>query len=157
MNCREARRRLSDYLDETLELSVRHTLSEHLEACSICREEHRLLAATRRLLSTYGESSCPVDLSYLATQRPVRARGAWFVPSLWRGLTVAGAALALAAVGWQWQRPAGEEALSSETPRVVVRDVAEVEELHGSFAVQQSLDVRAGLVLYAPDWADRAP
>ena len=35
--------------------------------------------------------------------------------------------------------------------------VAEVEELHRSFAVQQSLGERDGLVLFAPDWVNRVP
>jgi anti-sigma factor RsiW len=158
MTCREARRRLSDYLDDGLELSIRRELIDHLDACPACSEEQRLLAATRRLLSACGASPCPVDLTPLATRTPLRVREQRSISRVCRGLAAASAAVALIAVSWQWQRSAGERTVTPPAPhRVVVRDVAEVEELHRSFAVQQSLGTRDGLVLFAPEWAERAP
>jgi predicted anti-sigma-YlaC factor YlaD len=154
MTCREARDRLSDYLDHDRALTTRRELEEHLQTCAACREEHRLLAATCRLLADLGSTPCPVDLSRIATAATVGTRRRWTFPSS-RLALVAATAAALVAVVWPWQQPVPSPEPTGPAARVIVRDVAEVEELHRSFAVQQSLDARAGLVLYAPEWAER--
>jgi predicted anti-sigma-YlaC factor YlaD len=161
MTCREARDRLSDYLDNDLAPAMRLAVGEHLRSCAACHEEHRLLAVTCRLLASVGSTRCPVDFTKLATEVAVRSgrRGPWRrsapVPILRTALAGASAAVALVAVVWQWQRPMTTPEPPGPAARVIARDVAEVEELHRSFAVQQSLDARAGLVLYAPEWAER--
>jgi anti-sigma factor RsiW len=154
MTCREARDRLSDYLDNDLAPAARRELEDHLRACAACCEEHRLLAATCRLLSTHGPAHCPVDFTRLAIRMPAPAWRRWTFLSLRTVMATATAVVAVVVAVGQWQRP--EPSPPSESgPRVIVRDVAEVEELHRSFAVQQSLDARASLVLYAPEWAER--
>ncbi len=156
MTCHEARDRLSEYLDNELEPTTRQELAGHLEACAACREEHRLLAAACRLLSTYGPTSCPVDFTHLAARVADRDRRWWGFPSFRYGLAAVTAAAAVVVGLWQWPRPESYLPLPGSTPpRVVVRDVAEVEELHQSFAVQQSLGARDGLVIYAAEWAGR--
>lgn len=155
MICREARDRLSDYLDNDMPPAARGELEDHLQACAACREEHRLLASTCRLLANLGTTPCPVDFTKLATEATLRTRSRWTFPSLPAALAAATVAAALVAAVWQWQQPLTTPEPPGPAPRVIVRDVAEVEELHRSFAVQQSLDARAGLVLYAPEWAER--
>jgi anti-sigma factor RsiW len=157
MTCREARDRLSDYLDNLLPGTARQRLAQHLAACADCAEEYRLLAATCRLLSTYGTQPCPVDLTDLATRLPARTRRPWFSLVLLRRLAAATALAAAAVFGWQsWYRtPEGPIAPPRAPRRVVVREVAEVEELHQSFTIQQSLSGQDGLVVFAPEWAER--
>jgi anti-sigma factor RsiW len=159
MTCREARDRLSDYLDEGLNATLRRELEQHLDRCAACREEHRLLAATRQLLKTYGAVACPVDFTHLASRMPDRSAARGFSPGFRRPLMVAAAVLALAVGSWQWLRPALEpsrpDGVARQAPRVPFvsgRDVAEVEDLHRSFVVQQAVGTRGGLVLFAPEW-----
>jgi hypothetical protein len=73
------------------------------------------------------------------------------------GFAIAGTAAALALAASQGQRPTLAPVPSGPAPRVVVRDVADVEELHRAFVVQQSLGPRDGLVFFASQWAERAP
>jgi anti-sigma factor RsiW len=155
MNCCKVREHLPDTLDGALAASVQGAVERHLESCAECREEHRVLLATRALLARHGATRIPVDLTHLAARLAVRSRRP--VPALWlrRGVMVATAAAALTGFVWQWQR--APQAPGSIPPGVRVRDVAEVEELHQAFAVQQSLDERDGLVLFAPQWAERGP
>jgi hypothetical protein len=162
MTCREARRRLSDYLDASLKARTLDELARHLDVCPDCREEYRLLAATRHLVSTYGASPCPVDFSYLATRVPLRIQPdrwwsyCWHNAGFLRCLAIAGAALVVTVGGWQWRNLAAKPPWPDTTPpRIVIRDVADVDELHRSFAVQHSMGARDGLVLYAPQWVDR--
>jgi hypothetical protein len=71
-----------------------------------------------------------------------------------RGLVAGTAAIALMGITWQWQRSAYGPPVSPPS-RVALRELAEVEELHQAFALQQSLDARDGLLLLAPEWAER--
>jgi anti-sigma factor RsiW len=156
MTCREARRFQTDYSDGTLAMAARRKLAQHLDGCPACQEEYRLLTNARRLLATYGVMSCPVDLTRLATQRPLRSEARWFLPSLRGRVAMATLAVSLVLAGWQWQRAAVSPTRARRMPpQLVVRDVAEVEEIHASFAVQQSLQGRDGLLLFAPDWGER--
>src|SRR5258708_1003824 len=111
MTCREARSRLSDELNRSLSAAARSELAEHLAACSGCREERRLLGATRQLLSNYGASQCPVDFTYLAAKLPALRERRGRLLSLRYGLTAAAAAVALTAAGRFWPHP-GAETLS---------------------------------------------
>lgn len=156
MTCREARAYQSDSLDDTLEPGVRRKLAQHLGGCPACQEEYRLLAEARWLLSTYGASACPVDLTHLASLQPLRSRTRWSIPRLRARLAIATLALTLAPAGWLWQRASvSSRSARAMPPQLVIRDVAEVQELHESFAVQQSLQGRDGLLLFAPDWGER--
>jgi predicted anti-sigma-YlaC factor YlaD len=153
MNCHKARKCLPDTIDGSLTPRLRVPIASHLAACAECREELRRLETTRRLLSTYGAIPAPVDFGSLAARLAVRRRGSELFLRVGRGLVVTTAAVALAAVTWQWQRPAHEPP-GSPPPRFAVREVAEVQELHQAFAVQQSLAARDGLLLFAPQWVD---
>jgi anti-sigma factor RsiW len=156
MTCREARDYQSDYLDGALPVATQGQLAQHLDGCAACQEEYRLLTNARRLLATYGAMPCPVDMTHLATQRSLRSGARWFLPSLRGRLAMASFAVTLVFVGWQWQRsPVSPPPPQRMPPQLVVRDVAEVEEIHASFAVQQSLQGRDGLLLFAPDWGER--
>jgi predicted anti-sigma-YlaC factor YlaD len=157
MTCREAQRLLSDELGNSLKHRARRLLADHLAACAACREEQRLLAATRRLLSAYGAIACPSDFTFLAARLPAHIRKRALLHRFMGGLAIAGTAAALALTAWQWQRPARAPLPIGTAPRVVIRDVADVAELHRAFVVQQSLGPRDGLVFFAPQWADRAP
>jgi anti-sigma factor RsiW len=153
MNCDKARRCLADLIDGSLKPRHRGSVADHLAACAECREELRRLETTRRLLSTYGAIPAPVDFGSLAARLAVRRRGSERLLRVGRGLVVTTAAVALAAVTWQWQRPTHEPP-GPPPPRFAVREEAEVQELHQAFAVQQSLAARDGLLLFAPQWAD---
>lgn len=155
-DCRKARERLPDYLDGALSPALRERLAGHLSACAPCREEHRLLAAARSLLSREGGMRCPSDFTHLAER--VARRATRPAPFLWlrRGLVATTAAAALA--GFVWLGVRVPEGVPSATGAGVrVREVAEAEELHQAFAVQQSLDERDGLLLFAPRWAEHGP
>jgi anti-sigma factor RsiW len=154
MNCRKVREWLADAVDGSLETHLRDAVASHLAACADCREEHRLLATTRHLLSTYGATRAPADFTHLATRVAVRSRRPAFLLGLGRGLAMTTAAVAVGLVAWQWQRPQPPPT-ELTPPQVMVREVPEVEELHEAFVVQQSLDARDGLVLFAPRWEDR--
>ena len=157
MTCREARGYQSDYLDGALPMATQGKLTRHLDGCAACREEYRLLTNARRLLATYGAMPCPVDMTHLETRQSLRSAARWFLPRLRDRLAMATFAATLVLVGWQWQRvlvpPPRVQPMARQ---LVVRDVAEVEEIHASFAVQQSLQGRDGLLLFAPDWGERA-
>lgn len=165
MTCREARRRLSDYIDDTLNARSRQELNEHLEACPACREEHHSLAAVRRLLGAYGSPPCPVDFTHLAMRLPAPARDSWLrrislcVVRPLGVLAMMAAALALAVGGWRWVSLAVQPSGPEPSPRSLARamgprEAPEVETLHRSFAVQQSMGARDGLVLFASEWVD---
>jgi hypothetical protein len=157
MTCREAQRLLADEWGNSLQHRARRALADHLAACAACRHEQRLLAATRRLLATYGAMPCPADLTHLATRLPVHLRKRALIPRFMGGLAIVGTAAALVLAAWQWQRPPLAPPRSAAAPRLVVRDVADVEELHRAFVLQQSLGPRDGLVFFASQWADRNP
>jgi anti-sigma factor RsiW len=156
MNCCKARERLPDYLDGAVTQTLQDAIAAHLEACAECRQEYRLLAATRSLLSRHGAISSPIDFTYLAAR--LTACVPRLSPLFWlrRGLVATTAAAALAGVVWQWSR--APELTPGHVPAGVrVKEVAEAEELHQAFAVQQSLDERDGILLFAPRWAERGP
>lgn len=50
MSCEEARRDLSDYIDEELDPSTRHAFEAHVQSCPRCTS---LLEATRNLIRLY--------------------------------------------------------------------------------------------------------
>jgi hypothetical protein len=157
MTCPEAQRLLSDELGNSLKQRARRLLADHLAACPACREEQRQLAATRRLLAAYGAISCPSDFTFLAARLPAHLRKRALLHRFMGGFAIAGTAAALALAASQGQRPTLAPVPSGPAPRVVVRDVADVEELHRAFVVQQSLGPRDGLVFFASQWAERAP
>src|SRR5713101_6689674 len=105
MTCREAQRLLSDEWGNSLKHRAQRALADHLAACAACRREQRLLAATRRLLSTYGAMPCPADLTHLATGLPVHLRKRALISRFMGGLAIAGTAAALVLAAWQWQHP----------------------------------------------------
>jgi len=153
MNCRKVRECLPDYLDGVLAARTRADVAAHLEVCAECATEHRLARTAKQLLVTHGRSRSPVEFTHLARNlAPARRR--WEIV-LWiqRGLVTTAAAAGLLGLTWQAQRPSPQTA--TQGPRMALREVAEVDELHQEFAVERSLDARDGLVLYAPQWAQR--
>src|SRR5579871_3828143 len=156
MTCREARDYQADSLDHGLDREARQKLAQHLDGCPACREEYRLLTKARWLLSTYGPVPCPVDFTALATRGALPVRARWPLPRLWARLALTTLLVTLGGVGWQWRRESASLPLARPRPaQLVIRDVAEVREIHEAFAVQQSLQGRDGLLLFAPDWGDR--
>jgi hypothetical protein len=84
MNCREAQRRLSGYLDGAIRTRDRVVLRQHLETCEDCRQQ----LAKYRLLVTHLANVKPVDApAGLAAQIRAQAsqdRSPWaFVNRLW--------------------------------------------------------------------------
>jgi hypothetical protein len=84
MNCREAQRRLSGYLDGAIRTRDRVLLREHLDTCEGCRQQ----LSRYRLLATHLANVKPVDApAGLAAQIRAQAsqvRSPWaFVNRLW--------------------------------------------------------------------------
>ncbi|HYE24610.1 MAG TPA: zf-HC2 domain-containing protein [Clostridia bacterium] len=63
MNCAEAKRLLSSYIDSAMTGKQMHAVSNHLEECERCREEVSLLSVTQRAVSALGRKQAPPDLS----------------------------------------------------------------------------------------------
>jgi Putative zinc-finger len=89
MRCTEAKRLLSPYLDGAVSGAEMRVLQEHLESCSACQREYRLLWRTQRLLMSTGRPTPPADLGLklrLAISREAalarRPRFAW-LDGLW--------------------------------------------------------------------------
>ena len=62
MKCAEANRLLSPYLDGAVSGAEMQALQEHLEACTACFGEYRLLRQTQQLLMSVGRPKEPADL-----------------------------------------------------------------------------------------------
>ena len=62
MKCRDARGLLSPYLDGAVTGTEMLGLQEHLEGCSACTREYKLLRHTQQLLLTVGRVQEPADL-----------------------------------------------------------------------------------------------
>jgi len=63
MQCSEAKRLFSPYLDGAVTGTQMHGLQEHLSDCKTCRQEYRLLRQTQQLLVSVVRPKVPADLS----------------------------------------------------------------------------------------------
>lgn len=154
MNCRQIQERLTAYLDGELRPRDRQRVAAHLDTCAQCRAEQRAIVALRRLLADHPPMQTPVDFTYLARQIPVRSAVPLWLRGIPRALAGAAAVAGVLIGVRQWQQPGRDEPIARRPPAIIVsRDGTEVEELHRSFAVQQALDSRDGVLLFAHDWA----
>src|SRR5258707_5774267 len=63
MQCSEAKRLFSPYLDGAVTGTQMHRLQEHLSDCETCRQEYQLLRQTQQLLVSVGRPNAPADLA----------------------------------------------------------------------------------------------
>ncbi len=106
MQCERAQEHFSDYLEQTLEMSVATTVESHLAGCNACREELRSLREAFTLLDSMPQATPPWDgaqqviarlraLSPEPAVRPVPSPGEWILQFL-RRLNPAGVAIGAA-------------------------------------------------------------
>ena len=94
MNCTQCRKRLQDYLDETLEAAMRAELSAHIAACDPCRGELEALRKVAALVGSLDEMPAPAAFLQGVRERIDRP-GVWerfrllFTPPLRPGFSVA--------------------------------------------------------------------
>jgi Putative zinc-finger len=63
MNCGEARKLISPYLDGRVSGAEMHALNRHMEKCSECRREYAALQRTQQLVAGLGPVKAPADLA----------------------------------------------------------------------------------------------
>ena len=63
MKCAEAKSLLSPYLDGAVTGTQMHAVSQHLNACTRCKQEYASLQLTQELLGKIGRRLAPADLS----------------------------------------------------------------------------------------------
>jgi anti-sigma factor (TIGR02949 family) len=63
MNCVEARKQFSPYLDGRMSGRDMSALSNHVEGCSRCTHEYRAMQRTQQLLANLGTKKAPADLA----------------------------------------------------------------------------------------------
>src|SRR5260370_6538666 len=63
MQCSEAKRLFSPYLDGAVTGTQMHGLQGHLSDCETCRQDYHLLRQTQQLLVSVGRPKVPADLS----------------------------------------------------------------------------------------------
>ena len=63
MNCVEARKQFSPYLDGQMSGRDMSALSNHVEGCSGCAHEYRAMQRTQQLLADLGTKKAPADLA----------------------------------------------------------------------------------------------
>ena len=61
MRCDDVRRKLDDYVEQTLQEHEASALEDHLYSCTSCREEHEACEALRELLRTSSQSVSPPE------------------------------------------------------------------------------------------------
>ena len=61
MRCDDVRRKLDDYVEQTLQEDEASALEDHLYSCTSCREEHEACEALRELLRTSSQSVSPPE------------------------------------------------------------------------------------------------
>ncbi len=61
MRCDDVRRKLDDYVEQTLQEDEASALEDHLYSCSSCREEHEACEALRELLRTSSHEVSPPE------------------------------------------------------------------------------------------------
>ena len=61
MRCDDVRRKLDDYVEQTLQEHEASALEDHLYSCSSCREEHEACEALRELLRTSSHQVSPPE------------------------------------------------------------------------------------------------
>ncbi len=62
MNCRQAKGLLSSYLDGAVTGTQMQGVQEHMEDCSACRHEYKMLRQAQQLLMSMGRVQAPADL-----------------------------------------------------------------------------------------------
>ncbi len=101
MQCQECLSRLSEYLDQKMDSRIDPGLHEHLEDCSNCQEEFRLLERTVQLIRDLPPLAVPLDLRaniQNKIQKEKNHRWQWYKASTF-GLALA-AGLLLLLVIW---------------------------------------------------------
>lgn len=63
MNCVEARKQFSPYIDGQMSGRDMSALSNHVEGCSRCEHEYRAMQRTQQLLANLGTKKAPADLA----------------------------------------------------------------------------------------------
>lgn len=64
MNCKEARQLISPYLDGMLEGKEKMTVQQHLDHCSLCRENYRDLSQLSGMLRSMGKDIKPAPVGF---------------------------------------------------------------------------------------------
>ena len=83
MNCEEAQKHLSDFLDGSLDDERCREIRDHFVACSLCREEMAGLAECQRLVASLPIVEPPLGF---ANRVMAEVREAANPPSLWQRL-----------------------------------------------------------------------
>lgn len=145
MNCREARRCLSPYLDSELDPTTTFAISEHLRTCDECR---RRFDAERRvdqaIVAKLGAESVSGEL-WREILRPLR-RPRWVRWRLYAPLAAAVIAL-VAWTGWPWKAAAPQ-------PHWVVREFLAETNDGRPFASADAQAVPAGMTMPLKPFAD---
>lgn len=83
MNCQQAQRRLSEYLDKSLDPASHRSIESHLAACSQCCAEAELLAGCIRRIAALSEVEPPIGFAQrvIAHVKEIESK-----PSFWEGL-----------------------------------------------------------------------
>jgi len=63
MNCSQAKRLFSPYLDGAVSGKQMHAISKHLSSCAECSRDYTLLAHSQRMLTSLGRKPVPQDLA----------------------------------------------------------------------------------------------
>jgi hypothetical protein len=82
MNCEQAQRRLSEYLDKSLDPASHRNIESHLAACSQCWAEAELLAECIRRIAALSEVEPPIGFAQrvIAHVKEIESK-----PSFWEG------------------------------------------------------------------------
>ncbi len=111
MTCQELDARLDDWLDGQLPAASAVELEAHLAGCEGCRERERRLRLVLAHAAALPRSVTPPHDLWPGIERQIAARDHWGWLSRWTSPLVLAAAavavLAVAAVLWQGQQPAG--------------------------------------------------
>lgn len=87
MKCTQAKSLFSPYLDGAVSGTEMHGLTQHLAACSGCKQQYDLLQQSVRLLAKAGRRKAPADLA-LNLRLAISREAALRKGSYWKGLQV---------------------------------------------------------------------
>ena len=87
MKCTQAKSLFSPYLDGAVSGAEMHALTQHLGACSGCKQQYELLQQSVRLVGKAGRRKAPADLA-LKLRLAISREAALRRGSYWKGLQV---------------------------------------------------------------------
>lgn len=147
MNCREARRCLSPYLDSELDPTTTFAISEHLRVCDDCRRRFDAeRGVDQAIVAELGVEKMPDEL-WRQIVRPMRTPR-WVRWRLYAPLAAAAAIVLIVWAGWPW-RPA-----AAPQPHWVVRDFLAETSNGQPFVSADAQTVAAGMTMPLKPFSD---